>query len=55
MYSRDNVFELIKMIEIGLLRLDGREISKFALEDWEEAFATAAEYSGSDRTAVFIP
>ena len=59
MYSRDNVRDLIRLVEVGLLRLgDGTghvNISKFALEDWKNAFDAAAAYSGSDKNAVIVP
>lgn len=54
MYSRQNVTDLIKMVEIGLLKLDGRKVERFALEDWRRAFDTAAKYSKSDG-AVLVP
>lgn len=33
MYSRQNIQDLIKMVEIGLLKLGGQKVDKFALED----------------------
>jgi threonine dehydrogenase-like Zn-dependent dehydrogenase len=55
MYSRQDVKDLIKMIEIGVLKLGGQKVEKFSLEDWEKGFNTAAEYSGTDSGAVIVP
>jgi threonine dehydrogenase-like Zn-dependent dehydrogenase len=35
MYTHQDVKNLIKMIETGLLKLGGQKVEKFALEDWE--------------------
>lgn len=55
MYSRQNVRDLIRMIEIGVLKLGGQKVEKFGLDDWEKGFAAAAEHSGADRAAVIVP
>jgi threonine dehydrogenase-like Zn-dependent dehydrogenase len=61
MYSRQNVWDLIKMIEIGVLRLDkgkssGKVFQKFELEDWSKAFdAAAAGASGMAAKALIVP
>jgi threonine dehydrogenase-like Zn-dependent dehydrogenase len=55
MYSRQDVKDLIKMIEIGVLKLGGQKVDKFALEDWEKGFDAAAEYAGADGAAVIVP
>ena len=55
MYSRQNVKSLMKLIEIGLLKLDGRKVEKFALDDWEKGFDLAAKMSGTDKTAIIVP
>ena len=55
MYSRQDVKDLIKMVEIGLLKLGGQKVDKFALEDWEMGFNAAAEYAGTGGAAVIVP
>jgi threonine dehydrogenase-like Zn-dependent dehydrogenase len=55
MYSRENVHELIKMIEIGVLKLGGQKVERFALEEWEKGFDAAAGYSGADGAAIIVP
>jgi len=55
MYSRQDLKDLIKMIEIGVLKLGGQKVEKFSLEDWEKGFNAAAEYSGTDSGAVIVP
>jgi threonine dehydrogenase-like Zn-dependent dehydrogenase len=52
---QQDVKDLIRMIEIGVLKLGGQKVDKFALEDWEKGFNTAAEYSGTDKGAVIVP
>ncbi|KAI9738087.1 MAG: hypothetical protein M1818_005515 [Claussenomyces sp. TS43310] len=55
MYSREDVYNLIKMIEVGLLKLGGQNVDKFALEDWEKGFSAAAERSATGGAALIIP
>ena len=58
MYSRSDVRDLIKLVEVGLLELGertGQSVSKFSLEEWEKAFKAAKEYSGTEKSAVIIP
>ena len=55
MYSQQNVRDLIKLIEIGVLKLGGQKVETFTLNDWEKGFNAAAEYAGTDRTAVIVP
>ena len=55
MYSRQDVKDLIKMIEIGVLKLGGQKVDKFSLEDWKKGFNAAAEYSRTPGGAVIIP
>jgi threonine dehydrogenase-like Zn-dependent dehydrogenase len=55
MYSRRNVWDLIKMIERGVLKLDEGEntkIQKFGLNKWSQAFDAAAD---KQMVAVFVP
>jgi threonine dehydrogenase-like Zn-dependent dehydrogenase len=51
MYDRQNVWNLIKMVETGVLKLDKGEghisTRKFGLEEWDKAFNVAAEGSGT--------
>ena len=56
MYSRQDVKDLIKLIEIGVLKLGDRKAEKFALEDWEKAFdAAALDSSAIKAGAVLVP
>jgi len=52
LYSRDGATLLVKMIDIGLLKLDDsagvKIIGKYPLEQWKEAFDVAAENAGQD-------
>lgn len=56
MYSRQEVLDLIKMIEVGVLKLGDRKAEKFALEDWEKAFdAAALNSSATGVGAILVP
>lgn len=55
MYSKQNVQEVIKMAECGLLKLGQQKVESFALEDWEKGFEAAAEWGGTERAAVIAP
>jgi len=59
MYDREQVLDLIKKIETGVLKLDKgdgqKPIKKFALEDWDEAFTAAAENSGMAAKVLIVP
>jgi threonine dehydrogenase-like Zn-dependent dehydrogenase len=55
MYCRQDVRDLIKLIEIGVLKLGGQKVDIFALEAWEKGFDTAAKYAGADGIAVIVP
>jgi threonine dehydrogenase-like Zn-dependent dehydrogenase len=61
MYSRQDVWDIIKMAQVGVLKLERgggssqRPIKKFGLEEWDEAFTAAAEGSGMGLKAVIIP
>jgi threonine dehydrogenase-like Zn-dependent dehydrogenase len=54
MYSRQDVKDLIKMIEIGVLKLN-HKAEKFALEDWEKAFDAAANSTATGMAAIIVP
>lgn len=57
MYERNDVRDLIRMVEMGLLKLGGQKVDKFKLEEWEKGFDKAAEYAGSGggAAAVIVP
>ncbi|CZR62956.1 related to ADH3-alcohol dehydrogenase III [Phialocephala subalpina] len=57
MYERKDVRDLIRMVEMGLLKLGGQKVDKFKLGEWEAAFDRAAEYAGSggEKAAVIVP
>ena len=59
MYDREYIRALIKMVEIGVLKLgEGagcKTIGKFELEDWKTAFDTAAENPGMGMQALITP
>jgi threonine dehydrogenase-like Zn-dependent dehydrogenase len=56
MYSREAVPELIKMVEVGVLKLgQGRTFGRFGLDDWEKAFDCAAENAGIGALTLLCP
>jgi threonine dehydrogenase-like Zn-dependent dehydrogenase len=59
MYTRDDVKELIKMVETGVLKLGesagARVVGKFALEDWDDAFTVAADQAGPGLSTLITP
>ncbi|KAI8629965.1 GroES-like protein [Xylariaceae sp. FL1651] len=59
MYTRPEIRNLIKMVEMGTLKIGkaaGHEVNgKFRLEDYEAAFATAAKHTGWGTHVVFTP
>ncbi|KAI9869552.1 MAG: hypothetical protein M1830_005399, partial [Pleopsidium flavum] len=59
MYDREAVRALIKMVEVGLLRLGEsaglKVVGKFALEDWDSAFTAAEENPGMGVQALIAP
>jgi len=59
MYKREAIAGLIKMVEAGVLKLGesagARVVGKFGLEDWDNAFTTAAENSGMGLSTVIVP
>ena len=59
MYDREDVSGLIKLVEVGVLKLGekgGQEsVTVFGLDEWEEAFMAAKEYSGTGKSAVIVP
>ncbi|TAQ88622.1 hypothetical protein B7494_g3075 [Chlorociboria aeruginascens] len=60
MYSKENVKELIKMAEVGVLDLRNgagstTSIDTFPLENWDNAFTAAADGLGKGGVALFFP
>ncbi|KAF7916071.1 uncharacterized protein EAE97_012162 [Botrytis byssoidea] len=57
MYERDDIVQLVKMLENGLLPRgkDFVDVKPFSLEEWKEAFDTAAEFTGVGRLVVMKP
>ncbi|KAH7131672.1 alcohol dehydrogenase GroES domain-containing protein [Dactylonectria estremocensis] len=59
MYTREQVDELIRLVETGILPIGKRggvEVTgKFSLGKWEEAFQNAHEQMGPRKAAYFIP
>jgi threonine dehydrogenase-like Zn-dependent dehydrogenase len=61
MYDKENVQDLIKMVEIGVLKLGGGEacgqkvVGKFGLEEWDKAFTAAGENASSGGKALIKP
>jgi hypothetical protein len=58
-YDSDDVISLIKMVEIGLLKL-GKQgaqkvVGRFALGDWVIVFRHAAENAHGEGTAIIVP
>ncbi|KUJ09344.1 GroES-like protein [Mollisia scopiformis] len=57
MYERQDVRDLIKMIEVGVLKLGGQTVEKFGLDEWEAGFDKAVEFGGSGGkgSAIIVP
>jgi threonine dehydrogenase-like Zn-dependent dehydrogenase len=56
MYHRHDISAFIKMVETGIFPLENvKIIRKFSLEDWEQAFASAAEHVELGEITVFTP
>ena len=59
MYDREYIKALIKMMEIGILKLGEsagiKTVGKFALEDWNRAFDAAAENPGMGMQTLIAP
>jgi threonine dehydrogenase-like Zn-dependent dehydrogenase len=58
-YPREAVGELIKMVEVGVLRIgDGvgfRTIGKFGLEQWDAAFTASEKNAASGAQSLIVP
>ncbi|KAI0538619.1 GroES-like protein [Xylaria digitata] len=59
MYTRDEIRKLVKMIEVGTLKIGkaaGHQVNgKFKLEDYEAAFESAAKHTEWGSSVMFIP
>ena len=59
MYNREDVAALIKMVEVGVMKLGEsagvKVIGKFALEDWKNAFTMAEEHAGIGDVVLMEP
>ena len=59
MYSREQVHELIKMVETGVLKIGSkagmRVMGKYPLEQWSEAFETASREGRMGQSVFFVP
>ncbi|KAH6652815.1 hypothetical protein BKA67DRAFT_593026 [Truncatella angustata] len=59
MYSRKEIRKVVKMVEMGVLKLGksvGHEVvGEFALEDWEQAFGAAGKATSWGQSVVFTP
>lgn len=59
MYEREDILALIKLVEVGLLKIDEsvgvRVVGEYALEDWDGAFTAAKENTGPGRLVLFRP
>ncbi|KAK4546964.1 hypothetical protein LTR36_001696 [Oleoguttula mirabilis] len=57
MYSREDMLQFVKMLEMGLLP-KGKDLvdtRTFRLDEWEEAFDAAAQWTGVGRAVAFLP
>ena len=55
MYSREDVKSLIRLVEMGILKPGVQKVERFALDDWEKGFDSAAAMSGTDGAAIIVP
>ena len=56
MYEREDIVDLVKMVENGVLDLRTIEnAGQFPLEQWKEAWDDAAEKTGFDQLVVIKP
>jgi len=59
MYSTEDMKMLLKMIEIGLLKLDDSSgvsvIGKFGLEEWQKAFDVASKNAQMGQLVLLSP
>ena len=58
MYERSDIRDLIKVVEMGILKLGqeaGHESIQFELEGWEEAMTAAEERQGYGMVVLMSP
>jgi len=59
MYNREDVAALIKMVEIGVMKLGEsagvKVIGRFALEDWKNAFTAVEKHAGIGDVVLMEP
>jgi hypothetical protein len=59
MYTRAQIFTLLKMVESGVLpigeRAGMRIAGEFGLEEWQQAFEIGAQQAGPGTIAVIKP
>jgi threonine dehydrogenase-like Zn-dependent dehydrogenase len=56
MYYREDIPAFIRMVEIGMVKLDlVKVVGKFQLQEWEKGFDVAAENTGIGEIAVITP
>ena len=55
MYERRAIGMLMKMVEVGVLKLGREEAWSFALEEWQEAFDMAAKKARWGQVVMFEP
>jgi threonine dehydrogenase-like Zn-dependent dehydrogenase len=56
MYYREDIPAMMKLIELGLLKLDHvKVVGTYPLEDWEEAFDVAYKTTGVGEITLFKP
>lgn len=55
MYTRENMRDLIKMAETGVLKLGGGEVGVFKLDEWDAAFEAAEKGASKGVKALIAP
>jgi hypothetical protein len=59
MYERDECLNLIKLVELGLLKLGPetgpRTVGTYPLEEWDKAFTEAEIHSGYGAQVLLAP
>lgn len=59
MYTRDDIVNMIKMVDKGIIKIGesaGTKVAgRFGLEEWAEAFDSASKNAGMGEVVVFVP
>ncbi len=59
MFEREDLKSMIKMVEIGVLKLGEsaglRTVGKFKLEEWDKAFTAAEKNAGIGESTLITP